>query len=181
MSRRLPRSLPLTAGVVALSLAGAGAVAGAAGQHHARFSAFDEQSLTTSIEGDRFEIAGGKIAESHATNAQVRALGARLVKDHSASLGDATRVARRLGIDVPGSPSPSQQWELKTVAAFTGADFDRSYADLEVLDHEQDIQESKDEIKKGVNRAVRHLAASDLPTLREHLKLSRAALQAAGG
>jgi predicted outer membrane protein len=67
------------------------------------------------------------------------------------------------------------------VAAFTAGDFDRRYADLEVLDHVQDIQESKDEVQKGVNRAVRHLASSDLPTLREHLKLSREALRAVGG
>jgi putative membrane protein len=182
MSRRIRGGRPLAAGVIALCLAGTGAIASARDDaHHARFSAWDEQWLMTAIEGDRFEIAGGTLATSQATNAQVRALAARLVKDHSASLKDAIRVARRLGIDVPDSPSPSQRWELKTVAAFAGADFDRRYADLEVLDHEQDIQESKDEVQKGVNRAVRHLARSDLPTLVEHLKLSRDALQAAGG
>jgi putative membrane protein len=179
MSRRM---LPSAAAILALCLALTGAIASArAPSTHARFSAWDEQWLMTAIEGDRFEIAGGTLATSQATNAQVRALAARLVKDHSASLKDAIRVARRLGIDVPGSPSPSQRWELKTAAAFTGVDFDRRYADLEVLDHEQDIEESKAEIQKGVNRVVRHLASSDLPTLREHLKLSREILHAVGG
>jgi putative membrane protein len=179
MSRR---TLPYAAGIATLCLALTGAPAGArAASRHAGVSAWDEQWLMTSIQGDRFEIAGGTLAASQATDARVRALGQRLVKDHSASLKDAIRVAHRLGIDVPGAPSPSQRWELKTVAAFTGGDFDRRYADLEVLDHVQDIQESKDEVQKGVNRAVRHLASSDLPTLREHLKLSREALRAVGG
>jgi putative membrane protein len=180
MSRRIRRSRRFAAGVIVLSVVGTGAVASAR-DHHARYSAWDEQWLMTAIEGDRFEVAGGTLATSRATNAQVRSLGARLVKDHAASLKDAISLARRLGIDVPDAPSPSQRWELKTVAVFAGADFDRSYADLEVLDHEQDIQEDKDEIQKGVNRAVRRLARSELPTLVEHLKLSRAALQAAGG
>jgi predicted outer membrane protein len=174
--------LPPAAAILALCLALTGAIASArAPSTHAAFSAWDEQWLTTAIEGDRFEVTGGTLATSHATNAPVAALGARLLKDHSASLKDATRLARRLGISVPASPSPSQRWELKTVAAFTGADFDRSYADLEVLDHEQDIQEAKDEIQKGVNQAVRHLARTEMPTLVEHLKLSREALHAAGG
>jgi putative membrane protein len=179
MSRR---TLPYAAGIATLCLALTGAPAGArAASRHAGVSAWDEQWLMTSIQGDRFEIAGGTLAASQATDARVRALGQRLVKDHSASLKDAVRVAHRLGIDVPGAPSPSQRWELKTVAAFTGGDYDRRYADLEVLDHVQDIQESKDEVQKGANRAVRHLASSDLPTLREHLKLSREALRAVGG
>jgi putative membrane protein len=179
MSRRM---LPAAAGTVAVCLALSGAIASARSpSSHPRFSAWDEQWLMTSIQGDRFEIAGGTLAASQATDARVRALGQRLVKDHSASLKDAIRVARRLGIDVPAAPSPSQRWELKTVSAFTAADFDRRYAELEVLDHVQDIQEGKAEVQKGVNRAIRHLASSDLPTLRQHLKLSREALQALGG
>jgi putative membrane protein len=182
MSLHLRRGLPVAAATIALCIAAAGATAGAAGSRStARFSAWDEQWLMMSIQGDRFEIAGGTLAASKGTTPQVRSLGARLVKDHSKSLRDASRVARRLGIKVPATPSPSQRWELKTVDAFTGSEFDRRYAELEVLDHQQDIQESKEEIKKGSNRDVRHAAHTDLPTLVEHLRLSRAALKAAGG
>ena len=63
----------------------------------------------------------------------------------------------------------------------TGAQFDKSYADLEVLDHKQDTKESKDEVKLGTNHAVRKEAKTDLPVLRTHLKLSKAALAAVGG
>jgi hypothetical protein len=51
-------------------------------------------------------------------------------------------------------------------AAFTGADFDRRYAGLEVLDHEQH------------GSPPRELRPA---TLREHLKLSREILHAVGG
>jgi putative membrane protein len=179
MSRRI--LLPAAAILGAcLALTGAIASARPPSRPHA-VSAWDEQWLMGAIEGDRFEIAGGTLAGSQGTNAQVRALGARLVKDHTASLKKATRLARRLGIDVPPSPSPSQRWELRTVAAFTATDFDHRYSELETLDHVQDIQEGKAEVQKGTNRSIRRLANSNLPVLRMHLKLSRELLQAPGG
>jgi putative membrane protein len=136
-------------------------------------SAQDATWLTTSIQGDRFEITGGTAAQTRAATAPMKAFGARLVRDHSKSLKDAERAARRFGIDVPKTPSPSEQWELRTVGAFSGAAFDRSYADLEVQDHIQDIQETKDEISDGCNGTVRGLARDDLPVLRQHLAIAR--------
>jgi putative membrane protein len=141
-------------------------------------SAWDEEWLKTSIEGDRFEIQGGTLAQQKAQTDQVRTLGAVLVRDHTKSLAQATRVAERLGVDVPDEPSPSQQWELGAVAAFSGRDFNRWYADLEVQDHTQDIQEAQDEVDMGCNHTVRHLAKDELPTLQKHLELAQAALAA---
>jgi putative membrane protein len=144
---------------------------GSGGRH--RTSAQDATWLMTGIEGDRFEITGGAAAQSKGATAAMKAFGARLVKDHAKSLRDAARAARRFGIDVPKTPSPSEQWELRTVGAFTGAAFDRSYADLEVQDHIQDIQETKDEISEGCSSTVRSLARDDLPVLRQHLTIAR--------
>ena len=141
-----------------------------------RYSAWDEEYLKTSIEGDRFEIQGGNLAQQRGTNDAVRNLGARLVKDHTQSLAEAIDVAQRLGIEVPSSPSPSEQWELATLGWFQGNDFNNRYSSLEVNDHQQDIQETQDEIDKGSNSEVRNLASQDLPMLQEHLRLSQDAL-----
>jgi putative membrane protein len=188
----LRRLLPALAACLALLLTGAGslAIARGDGSHDASrsqhgcgpngYSAWDEQWLMMSIQGDRFEIQGGELAQRQATTDKVRALGRRLVEDHSQSLEDATALAERLGIDVPDSPSPTQQWELRTVAQFHGRDFDRRYADLEVQDHMQDIQEAQDEIDKGCNPEIRDEAKSELPVLQKHLQLAEDALQSVG-
>jgi putative membrane protein len=170
MSKHVCAKLPVAA-IVAL-LVGSGAAAEAAGRH----SAADEQWLKTSIEGDRFEIAGGIIAQQKGTSPTVRALGARLITDHTKSLKDAARLARKLGISVPGSPTPSEQWELQIVSTLSGPQFDHWYSALEVEDHKQDITESKDEVSEGSSRQVIKLAKEDLPMLKEHLKLSTQAL-----
>jgi putative membrane protein len=203
---RVGRLLPLLAAALLLGLIGTGSLALAGGQDRHRatdqrhgagsqssdqhsgdrrcgdagYSAWDEQWLKMSIQGDRFEIQGGDLAQHKATTQVVRDLGARLVKDHTKSLQDAVDVARKLGIDVPQTPSPSQQWELRAAAQFKGAEFDKWYSDLEVQDHIQDIQDAQDEIDKGCNEQIKQLAKDDLPVLQQHLELARAAVAATG-
>jgi putative membrane protein len=158
-----------------IALLGAFAVPGAARAAESHCGQ-DETYLKTSIEGDRFEVAGGKLALQKSTNAKVRTLAQTLIKDHSKSLKDAIALAHRLGVTVPGKPSETQQWQLGTVGGFAGNAFDRSWSDLERLDHMQDISETNDEVKTGCNAAVRKAARQELPTLKQHLKLSKAAL-----
>jgi putative membrane protein len=154
-------------------------VAGAAsGGSSSKVSAADEQYLQTSISGDRFEIIGGKLAEKKSNNAAVQRLAKRLVGDHSKSLSDAVKLAHSLKIDVPTSPTPSEVWELKMVATLKGKAFNRWYSSLEVYDHLQDIDETGTEISDGTNSQIRDDARTELPMLREHLKLSRQALAA---
>jgi hypothetical protein len=68
-----------------------------------------------SIQGDRVEIQGGNLAQKKATTEIVRDLGARLVKDHTTSLQDATDVADQLGIR-----RPRQAVAVAAVAAASG-------------------------------------------------------------
>src|SRR3954447_514279 len=72
----------------------------------------DENWLMTSISGDRFEIAGGKIALARATTPQAKALARRLIRDHAKSLQEAVATALRWGMKPPPAATPSEQWEL---------------------------------------------------------------------
>jgi putative membrane protein len=141
-------------------------------------SAWDEQYLMTSISGDRFEVGGGKLAIAKGQTAAVKALGRRLVADHSKSLKESIALAHKLGIDVPKSATPSMQWELKVVSSFSGTDFDAWYASLEVMDHQQDITEAQDEWKDGTNAEVRASAKQEIPMLQAHLRLAKQAQKA---
>jgi len=145
-------------------------------------SAQDENYLQNSAAGDSFEIKGGELALQKSQNPQVRALATTLIRDHKKSLHEAKGLARALRIPkVQNRPTPSQAWELRQLQAKPGGDFDKQYANLEVSDHHQDIEEAKFEAKKGSSGAVRTAAKKELPTRAKHLTLSRIALQAAGG
>jgi putative membrane protein len=166
----------LAGALVAGSLAaGGGAIAGAASS---KATGQDQTYLQNAIEGDRFEIQGGRLAERQGSSAAVKALGRRLVTDHTKSLSDARKLAKALGVSVPSSPSPSETWELSVVRTFTGKNFDHWYSRLEVQDHKQDITEATDETKLGGDASVKADARKELPTLRTHLALAQAAMKA---
>jgi len=148
---------------------------GSAGAAAEKTSALDTQWLKTSIQGDRFEIAGGKMAQQTSQTPAVQSLGQRLVTDHTQSLKDATAEAKRLGMKVPDSPTNAQQWELDQLEGMSGSEFDAAYSSLEVADHKDDIEEATSEQSDGSDPAVTKLAQQDLPVLREHLQLSQAA------
>lgn len=174
---RLTTGAALAASVAVLTPS----VAAAHARTASTVSGLDEQYLMTAIQGDRFEIAGGQQALAKSQNAAVKRLAARLVSDHRKSLKEATALAKRLGIKVPKTPTPSMQWELQVLNTMSGAPYDHWYAALEVKDHVQDISEARDEHSKGSDGSIRHAAGKEIPTLREHLKLSRAALKASPG
>jgi putative membrane protein len=159
------------AALILLLIAGAGAA-------NAAVSGLDQQFLSSAIQGDRFEVQGGQLALAKSQNPAVRALAARLVKDHKKSLADSSALAHHLGIDVPKAPSQSQRWELQIVGSLSGQAFDQWYSSLEVADHHQDISEAAEEVTLGLNKQVRSSAHDEIPTLRAHLKLAQAALKA---
>jgi putative membrane protein len=175
----MKRLLPLVCACLAAALVAAVPVAGAkSSKSSSKVSAADEQYLQSSISGDRFEIIGGKLAEKKSKNAAVLKAASTIVSDHTKSLSDAIKLAHQLKIDVPSSPTPSEIWELKVVAASKGKAFNVLYSSLEVYDHLQDIDETSSEISEGTNSQIRDDAETELPMLRKHLRLARAALRA---
>ncbi len=175
----MKRFLPLVfaclavAAVIAIPASAAGS-----SKSSKKVSSGDEQYLQTSISGDRFEIIGGKWAKGHTKNAAVLRMANRLVSDHSKSLSDAIKLAHSLKIDVPSSPTPSEIWELKMVSALKGKAYDHWYSSLEVYDHVQDIDETGTEVSTGTNSQIKDDAKTELPMLKKHLRLARAALAA---
>jgi putative membrane protein len=160
----------LVAGLVALLVpAGAGAA------RPANLTGHDAAFLSSSIQGDWFEIHGAKIALRKSDDPKVRHLARVLRRDHTQSVHDAIDVANDLGVNHPSSPTESQQWELRILAGSSGHRFDLRYASLEVRDHQQDIGEAKQELWLGTNPDVRELAREDLPMLRYHLRLAHRA------
>src|SRR4051794_21964067 len=110
---RLPKLLLTGAATAAAAVAITPATGGAAS--HAAYSAQDKSWLQMEIQGDRFEMDGGRIAERRGSAGVVKALGVRLRNDHLKALKEAERLAASLDIGRPGKPTDSQQWELGAV------------------------------------------------------------------
>jgi len=171
--RKLALTLSLAA-LAGLSIASGQAAVGGG------ISAQDAHYLQTAISGDRFEIIGGKLAMAKSGNSIVRALGNQLLQDHSKSLREAIKLAKQFNVKVPNAPSPSEVWELNMVRSLSGSQFDTAYTTLEVKDHQQDIEEATFEVMHGGAQQVKASAKKELPMLKMHLSMSKAAAQRAG-
>jgi putative membrane protein len=172
MNKRI--AVSIAAGAVAIAVPAQAAAPGVSAQ--------DENYLQMAAAGATFEIKGGQLALQRSQNPQIRSLATTLIKDHKKELSQVKAVAKSEGVPkVDAVPTGSQSWELRTLQGKTGTDFDKSYADLEVSDHHDDISDSKFEVAKGSSAVVRKQAKGYLPTLSRHLKLSREALKAVGG
>jgi putative membrane protein len=179
------RRLLQGAGAALLAAAGGSRLAGAqqaspVGSPGPTLGALDAEWLRSAIQGDRFEIAGGHLAQQRGASPGVKAFGAKLVADHTQSLNDAIALAQRFGLQAPDRPAPPQQWALQALQTFSPAAFDQQYVALEVADHQQDIEEAKTEIAEGATPEIQAAASADLPVLQQHLALAQG-LQATVG
>src|SRR5437588_7253808 len=110
--RRTSALICACAAAAALTTAGGSAAADGTGRAaRAQSSGLDREYLKTGMEGDLFEIQGGKLAEARSGNAAVRKLARTLLRDHTKSFHEAAALARKLGVEVPKDPTPSEQWE----------------------------------------------------------------------
>lgn len=79
------------------------------------------------MQGDLFEIQGGKIALKHSHNAQVRALGRRLIKDHTKSYDDAKNLAHKYSIQVETNAHSERAVGADCCVVAIGSPLERSF------------------------------------------------------
>src|SRR4051812_42908667 len=153
------------------------APSGAAAAQGGRVSGLDEEWLMTSLQGDLFEVKGGALAMKSGVDEGVVQLGKTLKGDHAKSYDEGKKLAQKLGIEVPKSPTFPQKWDLSQLASMSGSDFDKGYTSLEELDHMQDIKDAKGEIEDGSNKLVIAAAKKNLAMYKMHLAMVRKAQQ----
>jgi len=140
-------------------------------------NAQDRKFAMDAAQGGKFEIAGGTQAKYHSYRGDVRAFGVEMIRDHSRQSWELKAIAGKLGITLPKQPSKDQGLTLHVWSKLRGGAFDCSYIPVEVVDHQLDIAEFKDEVKDGANWQLRAFAKRWLPVLQQHLTNAEAALQ----
>jgi putative membrane protein len=102
----------------------------------------DEQILTITHVANQGEIEQAKLAQSKAKDPRVKKLAAMMLKDHTAADGKGLSLGRHNHLD----PSPSKastdlesgaDGNTQMLKGTTGADFDKSYVDTQVKEHQE--------------------------------------------
>ncbi|NML57025.1 DUF4142 domain-containing protein [Chryseobacterium cheonjiense] len=144
----------------------------------ASLSAQDKKFADAAATGGIMEVMLGQLAESNASSATVKSLGAMMVKDHGKANDELKKWASASGYTLPTALDAEKQKKYDDLKAKKGAEFDRMYADLMVTDHQKDIAEFKKQASDGSEASLKSFASSTLPTLEHHLMESEKAKKA---
>jgi putative membrane protein len=137
-----------------------------------RLNGADNTFVTKAAMGGMMEVQLGNYAKDHASNADVKAFGQRMVDDHSKANDELKSIAASKGITLPTSLSAKEQATYDRLTKLNGAEFDRAYMKDMVSDHRTDVAEFRRESQKGTDPEIKQFATKTLPTLEEHLKLA---------
>lgn len=129
-------------------------------------SAKDTEFIKMAAKGGMMEVQMGQMAEKQGQSAAVKEIGRRLVQDHSNANQRLMALASSKGVKVP-----KEKMEHK----MGSQNFDKEYLTMMVSDHEKDIAAFETEAKSGDDADLKGFARQTLPTLKEHLKLVKAA------
>lgn len=135
--------------------------------------------LYNALQGDNSEIMLGNLAADRARDPAVRDFGRTLVSDHSQARGEVLDVGRRFGIRPTREVAPEARDERDRLMGLRGHDFDREFVRYMIDDHRRDIDDFRDEAREH-HGPVSDLAARQLPTLREHLRMARSLERGSG-
>jgi len=137
--------------------------------------------LQSASNGGLAEVELGKLAEQHASNADVKNFGARMVKDHTAANKELATLAARKGVSFPTRIDRKDEELRDRLSKLSGPAFDRAYMQEMTADHEHDVAEFHQAAERSSDPEVRDFAAHTLPTLTSHLEEARRIQAALGG
>lgn len=97
----------------------------------------DDGFVTNAIVGGLYEVEAGRIAAQRSTNRAVRALGERMVTDHTQAGEELKPIATRLNLAVPAALDQRHQGLIDNLRGATDQDFDRVYLQQQEAAHNE--------------------------------------------
>jgi len=135
-----------------------------------RISAADRSWAVATHRGDLAEIAAGKLARSKGTSHAIRAMGKKLVTDHSRLDARLLKTTGALTLALPSQASDAQRKAGKKLAGKSGHAFDTAFAHGQIHAHRKAVERTRTELHDGESPKIHELADHALPILKKHLR-----------
>ena len=129
--------------------------------------------MDTAMDG-LLEVELGRLAAQQGASDAVKQFGQKMVDDHTQANTELTTLATSKGITLPTAIDDKHRQDVTKLSAMQGADFDRAYAKMMLKDHEKAVSNFEKQSQRGTDPDVKAFAAKTLPTLQEHLTMTRA-------
>jgi putative membrane protein len=154
------------AGANASGKAGGKAAAGA----KSGLAKADEKFVQTAAQGGLMEVKLGEVASQKASAAEVKELGAMMVKDHSKANQELTDLAGKKGITLSTELESKHQATIDRLSKLSGEEFDKAYVSEMLSDHKKDVADFEKASKSATDEDIKAWAGKTLPTLQAHLQ-----------
>ena len=164
----------MTGGSMATGATGAAGTAGAAG---ATAALADADIANVIHEVNAGEIAAGKIAQTKATNADVKAYAREMVTAHTAldkkgaSITGATGASNAAIRDSVVNANEAMASQLQS--ASSGAAFDQTYIDGQVMGHQNTLNFLQATQNQVQNAELKSMITAAIPDVQKHLERAR--------
>lgn len=128
--------------------------------------------VQAAVVSNLFEVESSKLALESSQSAPVKTFAQHIVDDHSAAGVKLIEAANEAKLPLPPPPfklDAEHQAMLGELRAKQGADFDRTYIDMQQKAHVDAVELFKGYAATGDNAALKTAAAELLPKLQQHL------------
>jgi putative membrane protein len=123
--------------------------------------------------GGAAEVDFGRLAEDKAQNESVKEFARRMVQDHTKANAELASVASAAQIPLPGELNPDQKDMRAKLVSLTGAAFDLTYMQGQVIHHQKTVILLQWEIGQGQDAPMQQWASSTLPVVLSHLEMAK--------
>jgi putative membrane protein len=132
-------------------------------------TAEDAKFATDAANGGLAEVALGKLAQTKATNPQVKSFADMMVTDHSKVNDELAAIAKAKNITLPAAPDADHQKKLDDLSKLSGKDFDKAYVDAMVDGHKKTLDLMNMAAKDCKDSELKAFAAKTAPVVQTHL------------
>jgi putative membrane protein len=133
----------------------------------------DRKYFRDIAEANMAEVQTGKVAQQKASSDEVKKFAQHMVDDHGKMLEEQQSMAKTKGVQLPKQPKKEHQSALKKLESTSGADFDRTYMQQMVRDHEKTLKLVRDAAKNAKDPEIKQAAEKAAPDVEEHLKMAK--------
>jgi putative membrane protein len=130
-----------------------------------------DQDIVRKIEqANQSEIDEGRLAQTKASNPEVKSFADTLVQDHTAALNDLMKLMRDMNAEVsPQENAATAGQQPSEMQNLQGAAFDRAFIDKEVTGHEKTLEELRSFEGSAQNPDLKNYISNLIPTIQKHL------------
>ena len=145
----------------------------------------DSDIMTMITHSNDAEVASSRLAQTKATNAQVKAFARQMVTEHTAMQKEGQQIGKALAMEGTGTQASHDKMEMKQdnlsdLEGKSGADFDRAYMDMQVQAHERTLTELQQYQNMAQHAQLKQMITKAIPAVQGHLQKAQQLRQQLG-